>query len=62
MKTYTLKQLRAIKCETQEETAESININRSLYSHYENGIRVPRVDTAKQIARHFGVRVEQIKF
>ena len=48
MKMYTLKELRNKKQETQNETANSININRSLYSHYENGIRIPRVDVAKK--------------
>lgn len=62
MKTYTLKELRKINQETQEKTAKSININRSLYSHYENGIRIPRVAVAQKIASHFGVKVEQIEF
>lgn len=62
MRTYTLKQLRKRRQETQIETAKSIDINRSLYSHYENGIRIPRVDVAKKIALHFGVKVEEIEF
>lgn len=62
MITYTLKKLRSEKQETQKQTADSININRSLYSHYENGLRIPRVDVAKKIATHFGVKVEQINF
>lgn len=62
MKTFTLKEIRNKKKETQKETANAIGINRSLYSHYENGIRIPRVDIAKKIAAHFGVKVEQIIF
>lgn len=62
MKTYTLKELRNKKQETQQKTANSININRSLYCHYENGIRMPRIDVAKKIAAHFEVKVDQIRF
>jgi putative transcriptional regulator len=62
MKTYTLKELRNKKQETQQKTANAIHIDRSLYSHYENGIRMPRIDVAKKIAAHFGVKVDQIKF
>ncbi|MGJ0847749.1 helix-turn-helix transcriptional regulator [Tissierella praeacuta] len=62
MKTYTLKELRNKKQETQQKTAKAIDINRALYSHYENGRRVPRIDVAKKIAEHFGVKVDQIRF
>lgn len=62
MKKYTLKQLRNLKQETQQQTADAVKLNRALYSHYENGIRVPRVDVAKRLAEHFGVTVEQIIF
>ncbi len=62
MKTYTLKELREMRNETQEQVSAAVGLNRALYSHYENGIRTPRVDVAKKIARYFDVSVEEIIF
>ncbi|WMM24088.1 helix-turn-helix transcriptional regulator [Tissierella sp. MB52-C2] len=62
MEKYTLKQLREVKGETQEQVSTAIELNRALYSHYENGIRMPRVDIAKKIAKYFNVSVEEIIF
>lgn len=61
-KTYTLKELRMMRDETQETVSRGIGINRALYSHYENGIRTPNVHVAKNIARYFGVKVDDIIF
>jgi len=59
---YKLKELRVKKHKTQEQTAKAIGINRAAYSHYENGLRLPRVDIASKIAAYFNVKVEDISF
>ncbi|AOY76784.1 helix-turn-helix transcriptional regulator [Clostridium formicaceticum] len=59
-KKLTLKELRKKRKETQEAAAKGVGINRAIYSHYENGIRVPNVIVAKRIAEYFKVRVEDI--
>lgn len=59
---YTLKQLRNKKNETQEQTAKSLGINRAIYSHYENGIRLPRINVAIKMADHFNVKIDDIIF
>ncbi|WP_333888259.1 helix-turn-helix transcriptional regulator [Clostridium sp.] len=59
---YKLKELRVKKHKTQDEVAKAIGINRAAYSHYENGLRFPKVDTAIKMALYFQVKVEDIIF
>lgn len=59
---YNLKELRKMMNETQKQTAKSLGINRAIYSHYENGIRIPRIDIATKMAVHFNVKLEDIIF
>lgn len=59
---HTLKQLRHKKNETQEQTSKSLDISRAMYSHYENGIRLPRINVAIKMATYFGVKVDDIIF
>lgn len=62
MSKYNLKELRRMKNETQKQTAQSLGINRAIYSHYENGIRTPKVDIATKMATYFNVKLEDIIF
>jgi putative transcriptional regulator len=59
---YSLKELRTKKNKTQEQISNAIGINRAVYSHYENGLRIPKVDVACKIAVYFNVKVEDIIF
>lgn len=59
---YTLKELRNKKNETQEQTAKALEINRAIYSHYENGIRLPRINVAIKMSIHFGIKIDDIIF
>lgn len=62
MKKYTLKELRVKKNKTQDQIAKAVGINRAAYSHYENGLRIPKVDVASNLASYFGVMIENIIF
>ncbi|WP_368490735.1 helix-turn-helix transcriptional regulator [Clostridium sp. BJN0013] len=62
MKKYSLKELRVKKNKTQKEISKAIEINRATYSHYENGLRIPKIDIAGKLASYFGVMVENINF
>ncbi|WP_217301917.1 helix-turn-helix transcriptional regulator [Clostridium sp. 001] len=62
MKKYSLKELRIKKNKTQEQISKAIGINRAAYSHYENGLRIPKVDVASKLASYFGVMIESINF
>lgn len=59
---YKLKELRTRMHKTQDQIAKAIGINRAAYSHYENGLRFPKVDIAIKIATYFHVKVEDIIF
>lgn len=61
-KKYSLKELRNKRNETQEQAAEAIGIARAVFCHYENGLRMPKVDVASKIASHFEVKIEEIIF
>lgn len=45
---------------TQVEVAEKANINPLSYQRYESGERIPRVDTAKLIAKALNSTVEEL--
>jgi len=47
---------------TQETVASKIGISRSSYGHIETGVRNPTYFQAKQLAKEFGVLVEDIFF
>lgn len=47
---------------TQEEIAREIGITKSSWAMYERGERVPRDEIKIQIARFFGVTVQDIFF
>ena len=45
---------------TQVEVAEKANINPLIYQRYESGERIPRVDTAKMIAKALNSTVDEL--
>lgn len=45
-----LRELRLSKCMTQSALAEEIGFSKSAISKYENGDRIPRVDTLEKLA------------
>lgn len=56
----TLRKLRGDK--TQDEIAQDIGITKSSWAMYEREERVPRDEVKIQIARHFGMTVQEIFF
>lgn len=58
----TIRQLRLERGLTQEILARQLNLHQSTIAHYEKGIRIPSIKTAKKIAGYFGVGLDDIKF
>ena len=46
--------------ETQEMTAEAVNISHVALARYENGQRMPKLDILSALAAHFGVSVDYL--
>lgn len=57
-----LKDLRISKGLTQKQLAMSIGVEAAAVANYESGLRVPRDETKKKIAKVFGKSVEAIFF
>lgn len=55
-----LKRLRLLSGETQAELGESINVAKTTVNMYENGNRLPSLETVKDIATHYGVSVDYL--
>lgn len=55
-----LRQIRRQKKLTQEELAEICNFDRSAIGYWENGKRMPKLDTLFRIAKGLGISPEQI--
>lgn len=55
-----LRKLRGDK--TQDEIAQDIGITKSSWAMYEREERVPRDEVKIQIAKHFGMTVQEIFF
>lgn len=53
-----LKKLRGKR--TQDDIAKAIGISRARYSHYENGIREPDLDTLHRLADYFNATTDQL--
>lgn len=61
-RTLTLKALRALKNETQKETAKAVGISTAAYSRFErNPGKIP-MSLGNALSMHFNVRMDQIKF
>ena len=55
-----LQELRDLRGVNQEVAAEACGISRIALARYETGVRVPRMDTAAQLAEYYGVTVDYI--
>lgn len=60
MQQYTLKELRARKNETQEQTANALGISTQTYNSWEKSISNVAVSKVSALARHFGVNLGDI--
>lgn len=61
MMQYTLKELRARKNWTQQETAERLGISTQTYNSWEADFGKVKIRAASNVARLFGVKLDQIK-
>lgn len=59
---YTLKELRARKNETQEQTARALGISPQTYNAWERDISNVGISKVAAVASHFGVALEDIFF
>lgn len=55
-----LRELRKIEGWTQEEVAKRIGVSKQTYSHYENEKRKPSLDTIKELAAVYSVKLDDI--
>lgn len=58
---YTLKELRARKNETQEETARNLGISTATYNAWERDISNVGISKVYAVAEYFGVTIDEIK-
>lgn len=58
---YTIKVLRAMKGETQEETARAVGVTTQTYCAWEKDISKVAINKVIALAVHFGVKLSQIK-
>lgn len=56
----TLKELRHHRGFTQKQLSEQLHISRQAYSNYENGTRLPDLETACVIADYFHISLDQL--
>ena len=56
----TLKELRHHRGFTQKKLSEQLHIYRQAYSNYENGTRLPDLETACVIADYFQISLDQL--
>lgn len=57
---FTIKELRARKNETQEQTAAAVGVSKQTYNAWEKSISNVAVSKVNRLAQHFGVRLEDI--
>lgn len=57
---YSIKVLRTMRGETQEETAKAIGVSTQTYCAWEKDISKVAISKVKALAVHFGVRLSQI--
>lgn len=58
---YTLKELRARKDETQEQTARNLGISATTYNAWEKDISNVAVSKVYAVAKYFGVNINDIE-
>ena len=61
MMQYTLKELRARKNWTQQQTAEALGISTQTYNAWESDSGKVKIRAASNVAKLFGVKLDQIK-
>lgn len=59
---FTLKELRARKNETQEQTARALGISVQTYNAWEKDISNVAISKVAAVAEHFGVALKDIFF
>ncbi len=57
---FTLKELRARKNETQQQTAEALGISTQTYNAWERDISNVAISKVIAVAQHFGVSLDEI--
>lgn len=55
-----LKMLRAVKGLSLEELAEQVGITRQALHKYEKGIALPTLPVAKELAKVFGISIDEL--
>lgn len=58
----TLKAARINNNLTQEEVAKKVGKSKNTIQNYENGKRIPNIETAKKLATLFGLTVDDLLF
>ncbi|MDO4262365.1 MAG: helix-turn-helix transcriptional regulator [Eubacteriales bacterium] len=56
----TLKELRQRAGFTQQQLSQELHISRQAYSNYENGTRLPDLETACLIAEYFHISLDRL--
>lgn len=57
LKLLSLRQERDL---TQKRLCEDLNISRTNYSYFENGRRMPDIDTLLHIAKYYGISLDEL--
>ena len=55
-----LRKIRKAKGFKQYEAADALGVGHSAYSHYENGIREPSLDTLVKMSEFFNVSIHRL--
>ncbi|MGI6077333.1 MAG: helix-turn-helix transcriptional regulator [Fastidiosipilaceae bacterium] len=59
---YSLRELRARKNVTQKQAASDLGISTTTYNAWERDISRVAIGKVAQVARYYGVNLEEIKF
>ena len=62
IKRYSLKELRARKNETQQETAKAVGVSYQTYNAWEKDVSNVGIGKVYALAVHFGVTLDEIYF
>lgn len=59
---YSIKELRARKCKTQEEAAKDLGVSATTYNAWENNFGIVKISNARKVAKYYGVTLNDIFF
>lgn len=59
---YSIKELRARKGETQQETAQAIGVSTQTYCAWEKNLANVAISKVAALCYHFGVTLDEIKY